>query len=121
VSLLSRLFLLVAAALLPAIAIQAYNELDLRRSRQIEVGDQALGLAKLAAAEQQQMVQGIRQLLIALSELPAIKAKDSQACDAYLSEPIQEEGIQVEWDGRVKRLSMSRIMARRTKAAPVRA
>jgi signal transduction histidine kinase/ActR/RegA family two-component response regulator len=82
---LSRLFLLVAIALLPAIAIQAYNEIDLRRSRQVEVQDQALGLARLAAAEQQQIVQGIRQVLIALSELPAIRAKNIQACNAYLS------------------------------------
>jgi signal transduction histidine kinase/CheY-like chemotaxis protein/HAMP domain-containing protein len=85
VALLSRLFLLVAVALLPAIAIQSYNEFDLRRSRQMEVQEQALGLAKLAAAEQQQIVEGIRQVLIALSELPAVKAKDPQACSAYLS------------------------------------
>ncbi|WP_456638508.1 ATP-binding protein [Bradyrhizobium sp. USDA 10063] len=71
--------------MLPAIAIQAYNEIDLRRTRQVEVQDEALGLAKLAAAEQQQIVQGVRQALIALSELPAIKAKDVQGCNAYLS------------------------------------
>ena len=84
-TILSRLFVLVAAALLPAIAIQAYNELDLRRDRQVEVQNQALSLAKLAAAEQQQIVQGIRQVLIALSELPSIKAKDTQGCNAYFS------------------------------------
>ena len=48
-TLLSRLFLLIAAALVPEIAIQTYNEFELRRSRQIEVQDQALGLAKVAA------------------------------------------------------------------------
>jgi signal transduction histidine kinase/CheY-like chemotaxis protein len=76
---------LVAVALLPAIAIQMYNEFDLRRARQVEVQNQALRLAKLAAAEQEQIVQGIRQVLIAMSELPSIKTKDSQACDAYLA------------------------------------
>jgi signal transduction histidine kinase/CheY-like chemotaxis protein len=85
VTLLSRLFVLVAVALLPAVALQTYNEFYLRRARQVEVQNQALSLAKLAAAEQQQIVQGIRQVLIALSELPAIKAKDTQACNAYLS------------------------------------
>ncbi|MGY3618238.1 ATP-binding protein [Bradyrhizobium sp. USDA 10063] len=84
-SLLSRLFVLVAAATLPAIAIQAYNEIDLRRTRQVEVQNEALGLAKLAAAEQQQIVQGIHQALIALSEHPAIKVKDADGCNAYLS------------------------------------
>ena len=85
VTILSRLFLLMAVALLPAIAIQAYNEFNLRRAREVEVQNQALSLARLAAAEQQQIVQGIRQALIALSELPAIKAKDTQGCNAYLS------------------------------------
>jgi signal transduction histidine kinase len=85
VTLLLRLFILVAVALLPAIAVQSYNEFDLRHSREMEVQEQVLGLAKLAAAEQQQIVQGIRQALIALSELPAIKAKDAHGCDDYLS------------------------------------
>src|SRR5258708_20028480 len=62
-----------------------YNELDLRRARQAEVQNKALSLAKLAAAEQQQIVQGIRQVLIAISELPSIKTRDSQACNAYLA------------------------------------
>ena len=64
--------------------LRSYNEFDLRRSWRMEVQDQALGLAKLAAAEQQQVVEGIHQVLIALSELPAVKAKDPQACSAYL-------------------------------------
>ena len=84
--LLLRLLVLVAVALLPAIGIQAYNEFDLRRTRQIEVQSQALNLAELAAAEQRQTVQGIHQALIALSELPAIKAKDAKGCNAYLAE-----------------------------------
>src|ERR1700675_1859803 len=85
VTLLSRLFVLVAVALLPAISIQAYNEFDLRRARQVEVQNHALSLARLAAAEQQQIVQGIRQVLIAMSELPPIKTRDSQACNALLA------------------------------------
>ena len=84
-TLLSRLFVLVAVALLPAIAIQMYNEFDLRRARQVEVQNQALRVAKLAAAEQEQIVQGIRQVLIAMSEVPSIKTKDRQACDVYLA------------------------------------
>ncbi len=84
-TLLLRLLVLVAVALLPAIGIQAYNEFDLRRTRQIEVQGHALNLAELAAAEQRQIVQGIHQALIALSELPAIKAKDADGCNAYLA------------------------------------
>jgi signal transduction histidine kinase len=85
VTLLSRLFVRVAVALLPAIAIQAYNEFALRRAREVEVQNQVFSLARLSAAEQQQIVQGIRQVLIAMSELPSIKTRDSQACNAYLA------------------------------------
>jgi signal transduction histidine kinase len=77
--------MLVAVAMLPAIAVQAYNEIDLRRTRKVEVQDEALGLAKLAAAEQLQIIQGVRQALIALSEVQAIKEKDVRGCNAYLS------------------------------------
>jgi signal transduction histidine kinase len=75
----------MAVALVPAIALQMYNECELRRAREAEVQNEALSMAKLAAAEQQQIVQGIRQVLIAMSELPSIKARDSQACNAYLA------------------------------------
>src|ERR1700722_19291625 len=84
-SLLSRLCVSLAVALLPATAIQMYDEFELHRLRQIEIQDQALSLAKLAGAEQQQIVQGIREVLIAMSELPSIKTKDKEACDAYLA------------------------------------
>jgi signal transduction histidine kinase/HAMP domain-containing protein len=84
-TLLSRLCLLLGVALLPATAIQMYNEFELYRLRQIEIQNQALNLAKLAGAEEQQIVQGIREVLIAMSELPSIKAKDREACDAYLT------------------------------------
>ncbi|WP_024506309.1 ATP-binding protein [Bradyrhizobium sp. ARR65] len=84
-ALLSRLFLLVAVALVPTIAIQLYNEFDFSRSRQIEVQEEATGLAKIAAAQQEEIVQGIHQVLIALSELPAIKTRQPEACSSYLS------------------------------------
>jgi PAS domain S-box-containing protein len=84
-TLLLHLFGLVAIALLPAIAVQAYNEFELRQTRQVEVQEQALYLADHAAADQMQIIQGIHQALIALSELPAIKTKDALQCDDYLS------------------------------------
>ena len=85
VSLLSYLLVLVAVALLPAIAFQAHSELALRHASQVDVENQALNMARLAAAEQRQIVQGIHQALIALSELPAIKAKDAEGCNSYLA------------------------------------
>ncbi len=77
--------MLVAVALLPAIAIQAYNEIVLRQAHSIEIRSQVLSFTRLAAAEQSQMIQGIHQILVTLSELPAIKSKDSRACNDYLA------------------------------------
>ena len=69
-SVLQRLCLLVALALLPAILIQALNELDLRRSREAELHELALRQAELAASELGQIVGGVRSLLTALATVP---------------------------------------------------
>src|SRR5262249_14129837 len=67
------------------IAIQACNESGLRRTRQVEVQNQALGMAKLAAEKQEQTIQGIRQVMMALSELPAVKSRDGKSCNEALA------------------------------------
>jgi PAS domain S-box-containing protein len=79
-----RLFLLVAIASLPALAIQAYNELDLRRSREAEVRALALRQAQLAASELDQIVGGIGSVLTAVAEVPAIRSLDRAECGAFL-------------------------------------
>lgn len=82
----NRLFLLVAVALLPAIAIQAYNEFDLRRSREREVRELALRQARLAASEMSQILDGVRSLLTAVAEVPAVRSFDAPTCSAYLAD-----------------------------------
>ena len=79
-----RLFLLVALAMLPALAIQAYNELDLRRGREDEVRRLALQQARLAASEMAQIVGGIAAVLTAVSEVPAVRSLDREACGNFL-------------------------------------
>ena len=80
-----RLFLLVAIALLPALAIQGYNELDLRRTREREVREMALRQAQLAASELERIFEGIRSLLTAVAEVPSVRALHSPACVAFLA------------------------------------
>jgi signal transduction histidine kinase/HAMP domain-containing protein len=82
---LLRILILVLVGMVPTISIQTYNEFILRRARQLEVGNQAVNSAKRAAAELQQVVQGIRQVLMALSELPAIKENKSEVCNESLA------------------------------------
>ncbi|MFO1072630.1 MAG: HWE histidine kinase domain-containing protein [Geminicoccaceae bacterium] len=85
-SVLQRLCLLVALALLPAILIQALNELDLRRSREAELHELALRQAELAASELGQIVGGVRSLLTALATVPPLRALDGATCTTYLAD-----------------------------------
>ncbi len=80
-----RQFLLVAVALLPAVAIQAYNEYDLRRSREAEVHELALRQAQLAASELDQIVEGVRNVLATVAAVPSVRALDTPACVAFMA------------------------------------
>jgi PAS domain S-box-containing protein len=83
VSLLVRLLLLIGIASLPAIAIVAYNEVELRHAREAEVRDQALRLAQETATELERTIDGVRTLLVTFAELPMIR--DADGCTAFLS------------------------------------
>ena len=54
---LARLFVLVLVAMLPAMAIQAYNEIAGRESREAEVREDALRLAQFASGEMDRIVE----------------------------------------------------------------
>ncbi|HEY0833770.1 MAG TPA: ATP-binding protein [Azospirillum sp.] len=79
-TLLSRLILLVGITLLPAIAIQAYNELDLRRTRVDEVAATTSRHVELMADELARIIDGGRQLVVALSQVPAMRRLDPSRC-----------------------------------------
>src|ERR1700728_3232405 len=66
-SLRARLLLLVILAVIPAIWIEIYGETQLRATRQQEIRQEASRLMRLAAAEQQRINEGARQLLVAFS------------------------------------------------------
>jgi PAS domain S-box-containing protein len=84
-NLLTRLFLLVAIAVLPAIAIEAYTQLELRHLREGELRDIALQQARLAAAEIDRIVEGARQLLVTLANSPAVKERNQTGCATLLA------------------------------------
>ena len=64
-----RLFALALVALTPAVAIEAYNEVSTRQAREAEVRDLAIRSALQAASELQQIIEGARQLLTAISQV----------------------------------------------------
>jgi signal transduction histidine kinase len=89
-SLLARLFVLVAIAVLPAIGILAWTQFDAYRTRVVEVHDNALQQAKLVASEQDRLVDGARQLLVALATMPLVVNRESDECTAYLQDLIRK-------------------------------
>jgi uncharacterized membrane protein YebE (DUF533 family) len=80
----TRLFVLVALALLPALAIQAYNEFALRHARQRAANERALSAARGVATALDRFAEGVRQVLVAVAETDAIKDKDPARCTTYL-------------------------------------
>jgi two-component sensor histidine kinase len=81
-----RIVGLVALALVPALAIQGYNEYALRSARGEAVRSEAMRTARSVAADLGQFGRGTRQVLGILTEVPEIKDKDKNpaSCTSYL-------------------------------------
>jgi signal transduction histidine kinase/CheY-like chemotaxis protein len=82
---LARLFALVLAAMFPALAIQAYNDIAGRESREAEVREDALRLAQFASGELDRIVESGRAVLAALANLPAARDLNGVDCSDYVA------------------------------------
>ncbi|MBI2863331.1 MAG: response regulator [Chloroflexi bacterium] len=78
-SLRARLILLVLLAIIPASGLTLYTGLEQRRQAAVEVQERALRLARVAASNQEVLVEGARQLLLAVAQLSEVRARDSAA------------------------------------------
>jgi PAS domain S-box-containing protein len=81
-----RLLLLVLIAALPVLAIQVHDLLEQREQRKAQIADQALQLARLTAAQQDEFVEAARFVLNAAALLPEVQARDAAACSARMTE-----------------------------------
>jgi signal transduction histidine kinase len=82
---LARLFVLVLVSMVPALAIQAYNEIAGRESREAEVREDALRLAQFASGELDRIIETGRAVLAALANLPAARDLDGLDCSDYVA------------------------------------
>ena len=80
-----RLFLLVALALLPMIAIQAWHERDLHDERGGVIRERVIYRTQQLAAEIGELREGARQLLLAIAQLEAVKLQKPEACSTLLA------------------------------------
>src|SRR5262245_29875826 len=82
----SRLLALILVAVVPSailsIALAARERNAERQAAQLE----ALRLARLAAMNEEQLIAGARQLLVALARLPQIRDGDPAVCNPFLKD-----------------------------------
>lgn len=84
-SLTKRIVGLVVLALVPALAVQGYNEYALRAARAEAVRNEAMRAARIVAADLGQFGRGARQVLGILAGLSEIRNTDARACTTYLA------------------------------------
>ncbi len=79
-----RLFVLVALALLPPFAVQLWTAIQVRDGHRAALEAQATAATRDVQADLVRIVEGVRQLLLALSETAVIQDGDLDGCTAYL-------------------------------------
>jgi len=89
-SLRARLLLLVFLAVIPALGLIIYTAAEMRRSASGEAQTNALRLAQSVANSQDDLIEGARQLLIALAQLPEVRKQDSEACNALFARLLKQ-------------------------------
>ena len=85
VSLALRLCILVLIAISPAIVILGYNEYELHRAREADIRHQVIQITKQFGEEIGELREGARQLLLALAQLPAVRARDADSCSEHFT------------------------------------
>lgn len=84
-SLRFQLQCLVFLAMVPVLGLTLYNAAEQRRLATEEVQQNMLRLARLAASQQGQLIEGTRQFLTVLAGLPAIDHRDPASCNTLLA------------------------------------
>lgn len=90
-SLRLRLVILVLMTVLPAFGLIVYTALEQRRLAVQAIREEALRLAQIASAEQERSVEGTRQLLMTLAQLPAVREGQAAACTALLTDVLARQ------------------------------
>src|SRR3989304_9183567 len=80
-SLRARLIFLVLLPIIPLVALLVYSVLEHRRLTIAEIQRNALNYANEIANSHAQIVDGARQLLIGLAQLPEVRDHDPLTCD----------------------------------------
>lgn len=78
-SLRVRLLLLVLIAVLPVLGLTLYTAAEERRLAATRAQEEALRLVRLASSDQEHLIEGARQLLAVMAQLPEVRSGNSAA------------------------------------------
>lgn len=80
-----RLLLLVLLAVLPALGLMIYSAVEQRQIGTDAAKAEAMRLVQTASSMNERFLDGARQLVITLSQIQAVRARDRQACAVLFS------------------------------------
>ena len=80
---------MVSLALVPAFGLLVYSAWEQRRDATRDAQDAAMRLAVQAAQQHERVVDGVRALLTALAELPAVQRHETDQCSGLLADTVK--------------------------------
>jgi signal transduction histidine kinase/HAMP domain-containing protein len=92
-SLRLRVIGLLILALLPAFALMFFTASESRNRVIEETQENAVRLTRLAASNQDQLIDAARDILITLAQVPAIQSQDRPACLFFLSNVLMQHPL----------------------------
>jgi len=85
-----RLLLLVLLAVIPALGLTLYTNLEERQLRKTQVQEQAMRLSRLVSADHERLIEDARRLLVTLTRLPAVRDRNPAACNALFADLLAQ-------------------------------
>jgi hypothetical protein len=92
-SIRTRLILLVALTVLPALGLMAYSAWEQRIEAAADAQETALRLVRNAADKKEEIIETSRQLLVTLAKLAEVQNRQEERCSILLREILKEHPI----------------------------
>src|SRR5688572_16385199 len=81
-----RLLVLVLLAVIPALGLTLYTNLEERELRKAQVQEYALRLSRIVSADHDRLIEDARKLLATLARLPVLREVQRAACSALFAD-----------------------------------
>src|SRR5215510_5087371 len=85
-SLRARVLLLVLIAVIPALGLTLYTNLEERQLRKAQVQEQAMRLSRIVSADHERLIEEARRLLVNLARIPAVRDRNRASCNALFAD-----------------------------------